>query len=68
MQSRWEQVTESKDVRIENGMVVRATKNNGTLPASVYRWDKRSECYVNACPIKYTTFRKGYESGKYTIL
>ena len=63
----WHEVTESIDVYTEDGFIIRATKNGGQLPASVYKWDKTASGWVNACPIKYSTFRSGWQSGKYTI-
>ena len=62
----WYDVTENDQVYVEDGMVVRATKADA--PASVYRWGKQYGSYVNACPIKYSSFVKGWNANKLSII
>lgn len=62
----WYDVTENDQVYVEGGMVVRAT--SADAPASVYRWEKQYGSYVNACPIKYSSFVKGWNANKLSII
>lgn len=62
----WCDMTENDQVYVEDGMVVRATKADA--PASVYRWEKQYGSYVNACPIKYSSFVKGWNANKLSII
>ena len=61
----WKEVKDGLEVFVENGYVVRATKQD--MPASVYRWNRQVNAWINACPVKYETFRKGYREGRYEI-
>lgn len=55
------------DVFVENGIILRAMKNNCTLPAHVYKkcktggWDKVENCKVN-------TFKSGVYRGNYCVM
>ena len=58
-------VGEIVQVRVEDGMVIRATKAD--LPASVYT----RNCYnswVNVCPIKYEDFLDGWNNNTLSII
>lgn len=59
-------VNTAVQIYVEDGMVVRATKADA--PASVYRWEKQYGSYVNACPIKYSSFVKGWNANKLSII
>lgn len=54
------------DVYVENNIIIRALKNNGSLPAYIYKkskyggWD-----IVNGCTV--SAFRSGVYSGTYSI-
>jgi hypothetical protein len=66
--NRWHELGNGREIYIEDGMVVRATKtdiNGGDVPASVYEYVQGE--YINACPVSVDEFFSGYETGKYTI-
>lgn len=56
------------DVFVEYGQIVRAMKNRCTLPASVYKWNNRLDCWVNACPCSVSAFRSGIRRGTYAVM
>lgn len=66
IENGWYDVTENDQVYVEDGMVVRATKADA--PASVYRWEKQYGSYVNACPIKYSSFVRGWNANRLSII
>lgn len=54
------------DVFVEDGQIVRAMKENGTLPASVYKKNRRGG-WDNACPCSVSAFRSGIRRGTYAV-
>lgn len=52
-----------ESVYVENGRIVRGTKNNDTLPAYVYRWDRGAGCWIKKGSISPAAFRAGIKRG-----
>ena len=55
------------DVFVEDGKIIRAMKNNGTLSASVYK-KNRLGGWDNVCPCSLSAFRSGVRRGTYTVI
>lgn len=55
------------DVFVEEGKIIRAMKNRCTLPASVYKWYPKLNCWVNICPCSVAAFRSGIRRGSYIV-
>lgn len=62
----WHDLTPQTSVYTKNGYVIRAIK--GQSSAAVYRYDSKLRCYINALPIRYDTFRKGWKEDRYAVM
>lgn len=65
MKDGWHKLNDWTQVYTENDMILRAIKDNRS--ASVYRWDKNYGHLTNAVPVRYNTFRKGWNEGRYEV-
>lgn len=61
----WHEIMEGISVYTENGFIIRATR--GQSSAAVYKWYGKARCYVNALPVRYDTFRKGWKEDRYIV-
>lgn len=50
-------------VYIENGRIIRGMKNNDTLTAYVYRWDRGASAWIRTDSISPAAFRAGIKRG-----
>lgn len=59
----WHDMDSGQAVYTENGIITRATKEDGRLPAAVYRWDVRSNAWINVNgEVSYDTLRRRRDS------
>lgn len=56
------------NVFIENGMILRALKDDGQTAASVYRWDQTLKYWTDIYPCSIPAFRAGIRRGTYSIM
>ena len=62
MKDGWH-VLQGCDVYVRNGKIVRGTKDNHTLPAFVYRWDRKYNAWLRECRITPAAFVAGIKRG-----
>ena len=55
----WHEMDRGHAVYTKNGLVMRATKADGRIPAAVYRWDVKSNAWKNVSgEVSYDTLRR----------
>lgn len=54
-------------VYVEGGKIVRAMKDNDTLPAAVYKWNSKTRVWDNVTPCTVSAFRSGIYRGTYGV-
>lgn len=66
MKDGWH-VIAGKDVYVENGYIIRATKNNGQESAGVYRYISRLRVWCKEDKITPAAFRAGVNRGTISV-
>ena len=69
MQEKWVKAAGYHVCINEHNQVIRALKetSNNTLPAMPYRYDRKTQTWVNARGVKLSTLRSGIHKGTYSI-
>ena len=67
MKNGWHKIL-GNDVYVEDGFIVRATKSDGQIRASVYRWSKSYNAWIIENRITLATFRSGVKRGTISVM
>lgn len=62
MKDGWHTIA-GKSVYVENERIIRGMKNNDTLTAYVYRWDRSTNAWIKEDSITPAAFRAGLKRG-----